>query len=330
MPPALSNRSSAGTRARKVLCAIVVFLSLPSIGEPPSGGRAGEASAQSLSDEILNTVKRAQKFFLGERPCGARLGLRGEAWRELAGGIESRVLHVTPVEGEAAFDLLLIRVDPKEIAIRGLLSETFGQKASTAAGFAKQSGALVVTNAGYYDKALRPLGLLIVDGKRRRSFVSLRGRPSDALYNGVFLVKGGRPAIRRNKDYRPGGEELAVQAGPLLIAEGKPAASLRGLRDSKRLDGRLILSLDGRGRVVIWVTASPLGGMNWCELRDVMLQYAGLEGGAKSGKPEIRWALNLDGGASAQLYVRKNGLKRNPPRVNGNPVPVALGFFSRK
>ena len=62
MPPALSNRSSAGTRARKVLCSIVVFLSLPSIGEPPSGGRAGEVSAQSLSDEILNTVKRAQKF----------------------------------------------------------------------------------------------------------------------------------------------------------------------------------------------------------------------------------------------------------------------------
>lgn len=330
MPPALSNRSSAGTRARKVLCAIVVFLSLPSIGEPPSGGRAGEVSAQSLSDEILNTVKRAQKFFLGERPCGARLGLKGEAWRGLAGGIESRVLHVTPAEGKAAVVLHLVRVDPKKIAIRGLLSKDFGQKASTAADFAERSGALAVTNAGFYDKALRPLGLLVVDGKRRRSFVGLRGRPSDALYNGVFLVKGGRPAIRRNKDYRPGGEELAVQAGPLLIAEGKPAASLRGLRDSKRLDGRLILSLDGLGRLVIWVTASPLGGMNWCELRDVMLQYAGLEGGAKSRNPEIRWALNLDGGASAQLYVRKNGLKRNPPQVKGNPVPVALGFFPRK
>ncbi|MDP6620066.1 MAG: hypothetical protein QGG90_11600, partial [Nitrospinota bacterium] len=60
MPPALSNRSSVGTRAWKALCAIVVFVTHPSIGGPPAGGRAGEAAAQTLCDAILDTVKRAQ------------------------------------------------------------------------------------------------------------------------------------------------------------------------------------------------------------------------------------------------------------------------------
>ncbi|MFQ5692149.1 MAG: hypothetical protein ACE5IM_03780 [Nitrospinota bacterium] len=78
------------------------------------------------------------------------------------------------------------------------------------------------------------------------------------------------------------------------------------------------------------MTASPLAGMNWCELRDLMLRYGEWERDAPApgaGDRGIRWALNLDGGTSAQVYVRREGAK--PLQVKGTAVPVVLGFFPR-
>ncbi len=295
----------------------------------PFGPPVGPAPREAWTAGILDQVKRAQKLILGERPCGGRMDVKAENWRALATGIDGRVLHASPAGAESVAELRLIRVDPKAVSIRVLVSKDFGREATTAKDFADRSGALAVINAGYYDKKLRPLGLLVAEGKRKKRFVNRRGRQSDALYEGVFLVKGGLPVIQRNEHYRPAGEEVAVQAGPLLIAGGKPASSLRGLRDAKRLDGRTVLSLDGEGRLVIWVTASPLSGMNWCELRDLMVRYGEWDNGPESGKIGIGWALNLDGGASAQLYVRVDSAKGKSLGVQGAPVPVALGFFSR-
>ena len=139
-------------------------------------------------------------------------------------------------------------------------------------------------------------------------------------------MKNGRPLILRNKDYHPGGEELALQAGPILIANGKGVALLSGLNDAKRLDGRTIISLDARGRILIWVTSSPLGGMNWCEIRDVITQYSDDETSITASESRVKWGLNLDGGTSAQLHVSGAG----DLEVKGSPIPVALGFFPKK
>ena len=101
MSPTLSTISTIGPRSRKALCGIVLFVFFFSFGGPQSGRYAGEASAQSLSEEILDTVKRAQRFLLGERPCGARLSLKWGAWSTVAEGVEGRVLHVTLSEGKS-------------------------------------------------------------------------------------------------------------------------------------------------------------------------------------------------------------------------------------
>jgi uncharacterized protein YigE (DUF2233 family) len=295
------------------------------------GWAGGIASGQDWAEDILNQVKRAQKLIQGERPCGAKIEVKGEAWRFLMKGIEGRIVRALPDGAKPGVTLHLLRIDPTQISVRVLLSKDLGIDSATAESYAKRSDALVVSNAGYFGKSLRPLGLLIADGKHRNAFISRRGRQSDVLYEGVFTINEGNPGIQRNQDYQPAGEELAVQAGPLLIADGKAASSLKGLRDAKRLDGRTALTLDAEGRIILWVTASPLSGMNWCELRDLMLQYGEWGDGrsAKSGeKKGIRWALNLDGGSSAQLFVRQTG-RGQPLNVPGAPIPAALGFFYR-
>jgi uncharacterized protein YigE (DUF2233 family) len=295
------------------------------------GWGVGIASGQDWAEDILNKVKRAQKLIQGERPCGAKIKVKGDAWRSLMKGIEGRIVRAVPGGAEPGVTLHLLRVDPKEIAVRVLLSKDLGIDSATAESYAKRSDALAVSNAGYFGKSLRPLGLLVADGKRRNAFIGRRGRQSDVLYEGVFTINKGNPGIQRNQDYQPAGEELAVQAGPLLIADGKAASSLQGLRDAKRLDGRTALTLDAEGKIILWVTTSPLSGMNWCELRDLMLQYGEWGNGrsVKSGeKHGIRWALNLDGGSSAQLFVRQAG-QGQPLNVSGAPIPAAIGFFHR-
>ncbi len=327
--------ASAGSRSRSLTPrkVAVVLLSITVgflAGGSPHSENARRASAQSISDEILDKMKHARRLLLGERPCGMSLTARGDAWRTLYKGLEGRILRVSLEGGDTSATLHIVRADPAAVAVRGLVSKAFGQESATVDEFANRSGALAVTNGGYFDTTFRPLGLVIVDGKRKKSLVRLRGRRSDVLYDGVFLMKNGRPSIQRNEDYRPDGEEVALQAGPLLIANGRDVSSLNGLNDAKRLDGRTILALDARGRILIWVTSSPLGGMNWCEIRDVLLQYS--DGGSETDASEsrIEWALNMDGGTSAQLFVERTFAPAHALGVKGSPVPVALGFFPQE
>ena len=299
-------------------------------GGSPHFENARRASAQSITDEILDKMKRARRLLLGERSCGTPLTARGDAWQPVSKGLEGRILRVTLEGVDRSTALHIVRADPAAVAVRGLVAKSFGQGSATVDEFANRSGALAVTNGGYFDTAFRSLGLVIIDGKRKKSLVRLRGRRSDVLYDGVFLMKNGRPSIQRNENYRPDGEEAALQAGPLLIANGREASSLSGLNDAKRLDGRTILALDAKGRILVWVTSSLLGGMNWCEIRDVLLQYS--DGGSETAALEsrIEWALNMDGGTSAQLFVKGTDAPARALEVKGSPVPVALGFFPQE
>ncbi|MBI2880756.1 MAG: phosphodiester glycosidase family protein [Candidatus Tectomicrobia bacterium] len=292
---------------------------------------ARSASGQDWARDLLEKAREARRLILGERPCGRPMTVKEDDWQRLAEGIEGRILHVLPDGASSGVDLRLLRIDPKVLTVRVLLSQDLGLEAATVEDFARHTGALAVTNAGYFGKDWKPLGLLVVEGKRRKPLVSRRGRQSDALYEGVFLMRGGRPVIQRAEEYQPVGEGLALQAGPLLIAGGAPAPSVAGLRDAKRVDGRLVLALDGRERIVIWAV-SFLNGMNWCELRDLMLRYGEWGGDPSPAWTErdgILWALNLDGGSSAQLYVQQKGEAGKSLQVKGTAVPVALGFFAR-
>ncbi|MFQ5692148.1 MAG: hypothetical protein ACE5IM_03775 [Nitrospinota bacterium] len=215
-PPHRPSRARRFLRVRSVLLS-VLLLALSGPVDPAAG--------QDWAQDLLKKAKRARKLIQGKRPCGGRITVKREGWRTLGRGIEAQLLHVLPDGAEPRVELHLIRIDPRTVSVRVLLSRDFGREAATAEEFARRSGAWAVANAGYFGKDLSPLGLLVAQGRRRNPRVKRRGRQSDALYEGVFLVKAGRPEIRRSEGYRPGGEEAAVQAGPLLIAGGEAAPS---------------------------------------------------------------------------------------------------------
>jgi hypothetical protein len=130
----------------------------------------------------------------------------------------------------------------------------------------------------------------------------------DLLQAGPLLVAGGRPVFDRDVDVE-GFRRGAAQFDSDITAERHPRAAL-GVAE-----GRIVaLVADGRGR--------HDAGLTLAELADVM---AGL------GSEE---ALNLDGGGSASLVA--GGELRNRPRaafgvpeIGGRPVSTALLFVPR-
>ncbi len=97
------------------------------------------ASGQDWAEDILNQVKRAQKLIQGERPCDTRIEVKGEEWRVVADGIDGRIVRALPAGAEPGVTLHLIRLDPKKISVRVLLSKDLGTESATAESFATRS-----------------------------------------------------------------------------------------------------------------------------------------------------------------------------------------------
>jgi uncharacterized protein YigE (DUF2233 family) len=82
---------------------------------------------------------------------------------------------------------------------------------------------------------------------------------------------------------------------------------------------RSVIGVDREGRLIIGVTDAVLGGLSFAELQELFT-------GAKwqLDTPDL---LNLDGGGSAQLYVKAGKFEE---WVAGTAeVPVAIGFFAK-
>ena len=71
--------------------------------------------------------------------------------------------------------------------------------------------------------------------------------------------------------------------------------------------------------MIIAVTDGILGGLSWVEVQEFFA--------AEQWQVQAMDLLNLDGGGSAQLYVK--GLQLEEHVRGTTDVPVAVGFFQR-
>ena len=107
-----------------------------------------------------------------------------------------------------------------------------------------------------------------------------------------------------------------MQSGPLLLLRGAPQA-VTGL--PLRASRRALIGIDKEHRTVIAVTDNLIGGLYWAELQEIF--------SAGSGQVPTVDLLNLDGGGSAQLYIKAGKFEEF---VAGTvEVPVAIGFFTK-
>ena len=142
-------------------------------------------------------------------------------------------------------------------------------------------------NAGMYDDAGKPVGLMVEDGRQLRA-INRRTRGFGNFHlmpNGVFLVrKDGRAEVVTSDRYEPlPWIAFATQSGPMLLIDGKMHPSFDRDGQSRYIRNGVGIGPDGKALFVISVGAVSFGKLARF-LRD---------------RHQVRNALFLDGAVSS-------------------------------
>ena len=232
-------------------------------------------------------------------------------WKTLQKGVEFRKMTLERSEPSHSIDLNLLRFDTRLVVPRVLRSAQFQMRSATAKTFAEKSGALATINGSYFDTDGKPLAFLKVANQAVNARVA-----KNSLYTGVFSVKDQQPLILHRDDFLPEQADEGLQCGPLLLLHGtlQPVTGV-----PSRASRRALIGIDQQQRLVIAVGDSLFGGLYWMELQELF--------SAAPWQIQVADLLNLDGGGSAQLYVKTGKFEEV---VSGTTeVPVAIGFFNR-
>ena len=233
------------------------------------------------------------------------------SWKPVESGVEYRTIALERSEPAYSLELKLIRFDPRRITPRIISSSDYQLKSGDAKTLAQRSGAIATINANYFDEKGKPLALLKTAGREINRSVSRH-----ALYTGVFAVRDSMPFITHRDDFQSAQAQEALQSGPLLLNHGAVVQKMPG---PGRYSRRAVVGVDKQNRVIIGVTDIILGGLSFTELQELF--------SSPQWQLETTDLLNLDGGGSAQLYLKTRALEEF---VSGtSEVPVMIGFFKK-
>jgi uncharacterized protein YigE (DUF2233 family) len=232
-------------------------------------------------------------------------------WKVIHKGVEFRKMSLERSEPSHSIDLKLLRFDTRLVVPRVLQSVQFQLKSANAKTFAEKSGALAAINGSYFDTDGKPLAFLKIANQAINARIA-----KNALYSGVFSIKDQQPLISRRDDFLAEQADEGLQSGPLLLLHGN-LQTITGV--PSRANRRALIGIDPEQRLIIAVADSLLGGLHWPELQEIF--------SATPWQIQVTDLLNLDGGGSAQLYVKAGKFEE---LVAGTAeIPVAIGFFNR-
>lgn len=170
-----------------------------------------------------------------------------------------------------------------------------GSRFADSASAGRSVGGIAAVNAGFFTPEGSPLGLVVSSGKVSGSW------NGSSLGSGAWFENssGASGITRREKLGRSGAAAMRqlIQAGPLLIENGRPVSGLDGAKTSVRM-------------MVLWD-----GGTRWWVGRASSSTLAELGSTLSSAQPAgwpVKQALNLDGGRSSDLWISE--------AVSGGPV----------
>ena len=231
------------------------------------------------------------------------------AWKPIQKGLEFRRIVMERSEPGYEIEFKLLRLDSRIIIPRVLSAGSFQLKSANAKTFAEKAGAIAAINANYFDEKGRPLAYLKTAEKEINRAVSKHG-----LYTGVFGLNESGPFVTHRDEFQPAQASAALQSGPLLLHHSAAVEIMSGLGRHAR---RSVIGMDKDGRVLIGVTDAVIGGLSFAELQELFAQ--------SKWQLDAVELLNLDGGGSAQLYVKSGKFEEWLPGTA--EVPVAIGFF---
>lgn len=261
-------------------------------------------SVSATADASENPIK------LKSSPTLAVTGLG--PWKTIQQGIDSRHIALERAQPAYTVDLKLFRFDTNTIIARLIYAAEHNVKVADARTLARRTGAIAAINANYYNPDGKPLAFL----KTGAGIVNPRVSPA-ALYSGIFAVKDRRPFIAHRNNFLPEHADEATQTGPLLLLGGV-AQSLSGLPD--RPSRRALIGIDREHKLFIAITDTLLGGLTWSEVLELFT--------APQWQLHVHDLLALDGGGSAQLFIKKSS--KDEEFIAGTAeIPVAIGFFPK-
>jgi hypothetical protein len=233
------------------------------------------------------------------------------SWRELQKGVAIRTLVLERSQPNYSVELKLVRFNNQLITPRVLESGEFWLRSASVKTFAEKSHAIATINANYFDEKGRPLAYLKTRIKEINRILS-----KHSLYTGIFGIADSGAFVTHRDEFEPAQASEALQSGPLLLHRGQRAVVSA---DLSRYARRSLIGVDKNGAIIVGVADAALGGLGLGELQKIFL--------------DSRWhidaveLLNLDGGGSAQLYLKSGKFEEWLP--GASEVPVAIGFFSK-
>jgi uncharacterized protein YigE (DUF2233 family) len=202
--------------------------------------------------------------------------------------------------------LHLFRVDLHKLKVKILDARELQAKVLSVKSMAEQTQALAAINANFFDENLKPLGLIVEEGK-------LKNPPHPSSWYAALLIKGTQARIAKDVDRETAkGFDIVIQAGPRLVIAGS-VPKLKAESSPKSAIG-----IDSQGRLVFIVSEGS------AEINEMAKILAGSE---KNGGVGLLNALNLDGGSSTQFFAKVGDFTLWLPGLN--QVPIALGIFKK-
>jgi uncharacterized protein YigE (DUF2233 family) len=189
------------------------------------------------------------------------------------------------------FTLELYKIDPKQFRLQVVQAKDLGQEKVTAKEIVSKTGGFVAINAGFFDPVFKPLGLIVKDG-------NILNPVRSVSWWGVFsLDKNTGPQVSRVEEFllRPS-VEMAIQAGPRLLDDGKP------LPLKKNDSQKTFIGITPEGEILLGAT--DVCALDAADLSNILLKDL-----------QLKEALNLDGGSSTQLYAKVGPFEKEIPGV---------------
>jgi len=203
-------------------------------------------------------------------------------WKKIADGVS-----YTKLGAIHAF-----QIDPKKFRLSIATAKESGLKNSTARELAKKTKAILAINGGFFSTENKSIGLLIRQG-------DVLNPLHPTTWWAVFYLSEKKPAIVLPASFQKSGDmEMAVQAGPRLVVDGKIPA----LKPSEAKRSGIGIRTDGH--IVIAASESELSIEEFAQT----FQKSEEEGGLGCLN-----ALNLDGGGSTQIYFNWKEFELDQP-----------------
>ena len=203
-------------------------------------------------------------------------------------------------------EVFILRFDPQFFSFNIVSPADSTSKLSDLRTLTNRIDGVCGINANFFDERANPLGLLIKSGE-----VLNHMHRGGKVLTGIFYMFKGSPFIVNRDDFKEEKADIALQAGPRLIVNG------RGLKIKQREGAtrRSGIAVTRSGNVILYATFLRFPGATLEQIQEMLLDP----------RLEVTSALNLDGGGSSQLFVRKNPLLVDDAFISGGDnVPVGL------